>query len=129
MSLWQRFRDGLARTRGQIGQQVGALLGARDHALGRRRPDVGEQQRVLEALARCRVHRPAAAERRGEAAGERVTRAREPGAETAPGIRRGQDVAAASSAGSARGARREASSPSKRTETSFEMPSSCIVTP
>ena len=27
MNLWDRFRDGLARTRERIGDQVGALLG------------------------------------------------------------------------------------------------------
>ena len=55
MSLWQRLRDGLARTRGQFGQQVGALL-------GQRAIDPAARERLEEALLAADVG-PATTER------------------------------------------------------------------
>src|SRR5882762_4767344 len=43
MSLWERFREGLARTRGRLGAGVGALLGVRA-------VDAGTRARLEEAL-------------------------------------------------------------------------------
>jgi fused signal recognition particle receptor len=70
VSLWQRFRDGLARTRGQIGQQVGALLGARSI-------DPAARERLEEALLAADVG-PATTERLLDAAADRLTRGAAP---------------------------------------------------
>ena len=113
-----------------------ASLGAGQQLLRRRRADVGEDQRVFERLPRLGIHRAAAAERRLEAACQALARAIEPAADAAPECHGGAlvgraqpAVTPASSGASARSTRFEASWPSNLTDTSFEMPSSCMVTP
>jgi fused signal recognition particle receptor len=66
MSLWERFRSGLARTRERIGQQVGGLL-------GRRAVDPETRARLEEALLLADAG-PAATERLIALAEERLRR-------------------------------------------------------
>jgi hypothetical protein len=98
-----------------------------DQLVGRRRTDVRREQRRLQRLGGGGIHL-APAERRADGADERLTRAREPAAELLPQTQGRPYPVVTASAGS----RRDewlTSTPSRFTETSFETPSSCIVTP
>jgi fused signal recognition particle receptor len=70
MDLWSRFRDGLARTRGRLGQALGSLLPLQGPV------DAAARERLEQALLEADVG-PATAERMIELAAQRMRGARD----------------------------------------------------